>query len=126
MTPTPRKIGDARLTRRVPARPESRVLDFATALHQNDTTLEPERRNAMPNLTVKKIPQDLYERLKRSAEENRRSLNSEILVCMERALGTRTGDPEELLARVRAVRRTAGALPLTDAEVNAAKREGRP
>lgn len=37
-------------------------------------------------LTLKNIPDDIYERLKLSAEANRRSMNSEAIVCMETAL----------------------------------------
>lgn len=34
-------------------------------------------------LTVKKIPDEVYERLKHSAKMNRRSMNSEAIVCLE-------------------------------------------
>jgi antitoxin FitA len=34
-------------------------------------------------LTLKNIPDDVYERLKASAEAHRRSLNSEAIVCLE-------------------------------------------
>jgi antitoxin FitA len=37
----------------------------------------------MPTLTLKNIPDGLHARLKASAERNRRSLNSEILVRLE-------------------------------------------
>ena len=37
----------------------------------------------MLNLTLKNIPRELHARLKASAEKNRRSLNSEILVRLE-------------------------------------------
>jgi plasmid stability protein len=36
----------------------------------------------MPNLTVRKIPQDVYRRLKATAKRNHRSLNSEILTIL--------------------------------------------
>ncbi len=36
----------------------------------------------MPNLTVRKIPKDIYRRLKESARRNRRSLNAEILAVL--------------------------------------------
>jgi plasmid stability protein len=38
----------------------------------------------MPTLTLKNIPDGLHARLKASAERNRRSLNSEILVRLEK------------------------------------------
>ncbi|MGE3774635.1 MAG: Arc family DNA-binding protein, partial [Gammaproteobacteria bacterium] len=37
-------------------------------------------------LTLKNIPDEVYERLKASAEMHRRSLNSEAIVCLEAAL----------------------------------------
>lgn len=39
-------------------------------------------------LTLKNIPDDVYQRLKRSASEHRRSLNSEAIVCRYEARGT--------------------------------------
>ena len=68
----------------------------------------------MPTLTVKNIPDELYERLKRSAAEHRRSINSEILVCIERALYSERVDPEAVLARADALRRRAALAPVTD------------
>lgn len=40
----------------------------------------------MPSITVKNIPEDLYDLLKQRAEANRRSINSEIIVCIEQAI----------------------------------------
>ncbi len=37
-------------------------------------------------LTLKNIPDEVYERLKASAEKHRRSLNSEAIVCLESVL----------------------------------------
>lgn len=36
----------------------------------------------MPNLTVRKIPKDIYAVLKQDAKRNRRSLNAEILAML--------------------------------------------
>ena len=68
----------------------------------------------MPTLTVKNIPDELYERLKRSAAEHRRSLNSEILICLERATQSERVDPQGVLARADALRRRAALAPVTD------------
>ena len=38
----------------------------------------------MPTITVKNIPEDLYARLKAYAAANRRSVNSQVIVCIER------------------------------------------
>ena len=45
----------------------------------------------MPTLTVKNIPDDLYAHLREAASLNHRSLNSEIIVCLERALQSGKG-----------------------------------
>ena len=39
----------------------------------------------MATITVKNIPDEIYERLKGAASANRRSINREIIVCLERA-----------------------------------------
>ncbi|HEU4628500.1 MAG TPA: Arc family DNA-binding protein [Gemmatimonadaceae bacterium] len=76
----------------------------------------------MATLTVKNIPTELYERLRASAAEHRRSLNSEILVCLERALHSERLDPATQLARVDALRERAALSPVTDALLDEARR----
>jgi len=80
----------------------------------------------MPNVTVKNIPDGLYERLKASAETNRRSLNSEIIVCIERAVGCRPIDPDASLGSARRLRLLTAKHPVTDKAFNQAKSAGRP
>jgi len=80
----------------------------------------------MPTITVKNIPDDLYESLKTSAAVNRRSINSEIIVCIERALHSRRVDAELALARARRLRATTNQHPIGDSEFAAAKGVGRP
>ena len=80
----------------------------------------------MPSLTIKGIPQDLLERLRRNAETHRRSLNSEVLVRLEHSVGTTRIDPEAFLARVLRLQRRANLPALTDALLEQAEREGRP
>ena len=79
----------------------------------------------MPTLTIKNIPDDLYEALKRQAERHRRSLNSEVIVCLERAVRSYPIQPEEFLARARQLRERTAGYAITDEAFNAAKREGR-
>lgn len=76
----------------------------------------------MATLTVKNIPTELYERLKASAAEHRRSLNSEILVCLERALFSERLDPATQLARADALRERAALTPVDDALIGEARR----
>ncbi|WP_322801583.1 FitA-like ribbon-helix-helix domain-containing protein [Thermoflexus sp.] len=80
----------------------------------------------MPTLTIKNMPEDLYRRLKRRAEMHRRSLNSEIIFCLEQAVGAYRVDPEIFLVRARQLREKTRMHPLDEATLNAAKRTGRP
>ncbi len=60
-------------------------------------------------LTLKNIPDELYGRLKAAAEAHRRSLNSEVLVCLESVLLPQRVSVEDRLARARELRK---ALPM--------------
>ncbi len=80
----------------------------------------------MTNLTLKNIPDDLYSQLKKAADLHHRSLNSEILYCVEQTLGARKFDISEHLAMARNLRRMTEVHPITDDELNAAKNLGRP
>lgn len=79
----------------------------------------------MSTITVKNIPVDLYERLKQSARAHRRSINSEILVCIERAVGRQEVDAEATIIRARKLREKTGAYRITDKEFTQAKAAGR-
>ncbi|MGA2061815.1 MAG: Arc family DNA-binding protein [Thermoguttaceae bacterium] len=80
----------------------------------------------MSSITVKNIPDDLYERLRQSAAANHRSINSEIIVCIEQAVHSRKNDVETILTNARKLRERIGKLPITDEELTDAKRAGRP
>ena len=80
----------------------------------------------MASLTVKGIPEDLLERLRRSAEAHRRSVNSEVLYRLERSLDAPAIDPDAFLARIRRLQARTPMPPLTDELLEQAKREGRP
>lgn len=80
----------------------------------------------MPAITLKSIPVRLYERLKESAKANRRSMNSEALVCLDKALRPRPVDPKAFLARVDEILRGCKLTPLTDEMIRRARDEGRP
>lgn len=59
---------------------------------------------AMANLTVKDLPDSLYEKLKSQAHANRRSIASEVTVLLERALGERATPEDDLLRRAKRLR----------------------
>lgn len=79
----------------------------------------------MGTFTVKNIPTDTYEELKRLAKANRRSINSEIILSIERAVHSRRIDPDEIVARARALREKTAGYEISDAEFTRAKEEGR-
>jgi hypothetical protein len=58
-------------------------------------------KDRLPNLTIKKMPEPLYERLKERARLNRRSINSEVLAVLERELMPRPLTPEVMRERAR-------------------------
>ena len=80
----------------------------------------------MPTLTIKGIPDPLYRQLKDRAVDHRRSLNSEVLVCLELAVAAEAVDPGVALTRADAVRRRIHVPRLTEARLRAAKAAGRP
>jgi plasmid stability protein len=79
----------------------------------------------MPTITVKNIPDDLYGHLKQSAGMNHRSINSEIIVCIERALRSQGIPIETVLTRARQLREKTRKHPITDAKFTKAKWVGR-
>ncbi len=79
----------------------------------------------MTTFTVKNIPTDLYRLLKQSADMNRRSINSEIIVCIEKAVSRRQVEVETVLARAQELRRKTRNYLLTEEEITQAKTEGR-
>ena len=77
-------------------------------------------------LTLKNIPDDVYARLKASAEVHRRSMNSEALVCLEAMLLPSRVPPAERLARARALRDSLPQGKFRARDIDAMKRDGRP
>ena len=79
----------------------------------------------MTTFTVKNIPPNLYEKLKKSAELNRRSINSEIIVCIEQSVQSQALDTNKILAKARQLRSLTQAMPITDDELLKAIEDGR-
>ena len=80
----------------------------------------------MATLTIKNVPQPLVDRLKSLAVLHRRSLNHEVITCLETAAQATPLDPESLLARVREVRRAPVRFRLTDRALTRLRQAGRP
>jgi plasmid stability protein len=79
----------------------------------------------MPTITVKNIPPEIYTRLKRSAQANHRSINSEIIACIERAVASQSLDPGVILDTARSLREKTANYLVTDEELTQAKNAGR-
>jgi hypothetical protein len=78
----------------------------------------------MATLTLKNIPDELHASLRESAERNRRSLNSEILVRLE---GTFAAPVVQVPDYGRALKSFTSGIPEVDHErVDRYKRQGRP
>ena len=102
-------------------------MTVSDGLRNNATNLLPLRCNAMPTtLTLKNIPEAVYERLKAAAEMHRRSLNSEAIVCLEAVLMPTKLAPAERLAGARELRAALTTQIFLPTDIDAAKREGRP
>ena len=79
----------------------------------------------MANLTIKNIPESLYQKLKETAKRNRRSINSEIIVCLEEQLSETPSDPLTNLEQIRQLRAASNRHLLTEDEIRKLKNEGR-
>jgi plasmid stability protein len=82
-------------------------------------------RSMATTLTLKNIPDEVYQRLKASAVTNRRSLNSEAIVCLEAVLLPGRVAPGERIARARELRSALPKGKFRARDIDALKREGR-
>ncbi len=80
----------------------------------------------MPSVTIRDLPPELHNRLKESAQRNRRSLNAEILWRLEKTPiePVRQVSIEEIRERARKFRESLG-FETTDEEIRRFKRQGR-
>lgn len=76
-------------------------------------------------ITLKGIPDEVYQQLKRSAEVNRRSLNSEAIACLETLLLPTKTTALEHVAKAREIRATLNAKTFKPEDIDRAKRQGR-
>ena len=82
----------------------------------------------MKTITLKNIPDRVYERLKLQAKVSHRSLNGEIIYWLEKSLDIRERPSvEETIAKARAFREKllSKGVMLTAEEIDEAKRSGR-
>jgi plasmid stability protein len=79
----------------------------------------------MATLTIKNIPDELYEQLKQSATRHRRSVNNEVIVCLENVLRSRSVHSATFRSSISALRKNISTVFVTDDDLRAAKDEGR-
>lgn len=79
----------------------------------------------MKTITIKDIPLALHRELKARAEAHGRSLNTEVLACLEASVRATPVDTEDLIRKARALRETMKVY-LTQKELTALKNQGRP
>ena len=79
----------------------------------------------MATITLKNIPEQLHKKIKQRAVQHHRSLNSEIISCLERALGSSPIDTEALITRARDMRSKL-SIRLTNRDITLLKNQGRP
>lgn len=77
----------------------------------------------MATITLKNIPEGLYGKLKESASDHHRSINSEVIHLLESALLPQEISSEERIRRVRALR--PKIEPATAEQIMALIEEGR-
>lgn len=79
----------------------------------------------MANVTFKNIPDDLYEQLKQAASAHHRSVNSELIHCLEQAYRPTRLSAAELAGKAAELRSRVAVASLDIDEINAAKNQGR-
>ncbi len=81
----------------------------------------------MATLTIKNLPDTLCEQLKARAAENRRSINSEAILVVKRAVaGFGSPEPEQVVAALRRARLGLDRVFLRDEALTAGRNAGRP
>ena len=80
----------------------------------------------MPAVTLKNVPRELYERIKKSAALNFRSINSEIIFRLQEALIHRPINSKDYLRRIEDLQKKIKLPALTEEFLKDAKKVGRP
>lgn len=79
----------------------------------------------MASITIKNIPQELYEKLKITASLNHRSLNNETINCLESVLMPQQLSVADKLLRAKRIRTKLGNAVFDPDEIQNAIEEGR-
>lgn len=79
----------------------------------------------MASITIKNIPDDLYARLKQAARAHHRSVNGELIHCLESVLKPENVPPAEQLSRLRRLREGIPEEGITPESIRQAIDQGR-
>jgi antitoxin FitA len=77
-------------------------------------------------ITLKNIPDEIYESLKQAADSHHRSINSEAIACLERVLLPAKISNEEQIIRARQIRERLHGKKFKAADILKAIDAGRP
>lgn len=77
-------------------------------------------------ITLKNIPEDIYSGLKSAAKMHRRSLNSEVIACLERVLAPARISNDAHLDMARQIREELKEKKFRASEIEKAIDQGRP
>lgn len=77
------------------------------------------------NITIRDIPDEVYEKIKKQAELHHRSINSEIIVCLEKNVQSSRRNPDQIIARAKKLKQKANGSLSID-EIQKAIDQGRP
>jgi plasmid stability protein len=78
----------------------------------------------MNSITVRNIPDSLHKKLQKRSRLSRRSLNSEIIACLEEALMPNKNEIEQLLEKSNTIRSKLSFTILNE-DIDTAKSSGR-
>lgn len=77
-------------------------------------------------ITLKNIPDEIYDRLKAAANAHHRSVNMEVIACLEQTLLPTRATADEHLDRARQLRATLKTKKFKASDIDRAIAEGRP
>lgn len=104
------------------------LFDARREIYHNGCITVPllEERPVPTAMTLKNIPDDVYDRLKAAAVTHHRSINKEAIACLERALQEPEANVGERLARIRELRASLKPRQFKSRDILRAIEQGRP
>lgn len=100
-------------------------IDSSNDENHNETVLKPLWYFEMATVTFKNIPDDLYEKLKQAAAAHHRSVNSELIYCLEKTLRPTRISAAELAEKAAVLRNRVAVERLDADEIQDARQQGR-